>query len=245
MLSLIRIGMPCNGPRTRPSLRSRSSAAAIASASGLSSMTDFIVGPRLSISLMRSVYFSTSDRAEYLPDCIPRCRSAMVSSSSSKAGGGVNAAVGLVTATASAVAVVCRKFLRFMRPLYARVLAWSDFERVEEPVGAHWIFLVLGITDNDLIRPAAHHVNPRLENSVSRLGDKLERLVAVDLHRTSADECRLDAFYEVVAVGSEFAYPVEVKTRIVVDPADEIDVRIVTDDEQVGRVWTMLARGRF
>ena len=39
MLSLSRIGMPCSGPRRRPALRSASSASAIASASGLISMT--------------------------------------------------------------------------------------------------------------------------------------------------------------------------------------------------------------
>src|SRR5687767_15274284 len=68
ILSLIRIGMPCSGPRTPRSFRSRSSAEAIDSASGFSSITDRSVGPFLSMSLMRSVYFSTRALEVYLPD---------------------------------------------------------------------------------------------------------------------------------------------------------------------------------
>ena len=54
MLSLIRIGTPCSGPRQRPLLASASSACAIASASGLSSITLRNVGPARSIDSMRS-----------------------------------------------------------------------------------------------------------------------------------------------------------------------------------------------
>ena len=54
ILSLIRIGMPCIGPRGPFVLRSLSSASAIASASGLSSMTELMRGPVLSIALMRA-----------------------------------------------------------------------------------------------------------------------------------------------------------------------------------------------
>ena len=53
MLSLIRTGMPCSGPRTLPALRSASSASAMASASGFSSMTALTAGPFLSIASMR------------------------------------------------------------------------------------------------------------------------------------------------------------------------------------------------
>ena len=45
MLSLSRTGMPCSGPRTRPLLRSASRRSAIASASGLISMTLCSAGP--------------------------------------------------------------------------------------------------------------------------------------------------------------------------------------------------------
>src|SRR5687767_6730523 len=245
MLSLIRIGMPCSGPRGPRSLRSRSSAAAISSASGLSSMTDFSVGPFLSMSLMRSVYFSTSDRAEYFPDCIPRCRSGMVSSSSSNAGG-VNAAVGLVTATASTAAVVCRKFLRFMQRCVVRGLVQSDFERVKEPIGGKRILRALWIPDNDLIRPATHHVNARLVNHLCSLRYKLQRLIAIDLQRPCANERRLDAFDKVVAVCRQLALLVEIETWIVIDPPNKIDVvsTPVAGDEQVRRVRTMFARCR-
>src|SRR6185503_11508005 len=68
MLSLIRTGMPCKGPRGPLSLRSRSRATAIRSASGFISMTEYSPGPFLSTSLMRSEYFSTSSRDVYLPD---------------------------------------------------------------------------------------------------------------------------------------------------------------------------------
>src|SRR6266851_4106814 len=84
MLSLINTGMPCNGPRGPLALRSRSSESAIATASGLSSRTLLMAGPCLSISSMRAVYLSTSERAVNLPDFIPSCRSAIVISSSSK-----------------------------------------------------------------------------------------------------------------------------------------------------------------
>ena len=50
--------MPCSGPRGPFSWRSLSSASAMASASGLISMTELIAGPRLSISLMRVEIFS-------------------------------------------------------------------------------------------------------------------------------------------------------------------------------------------
>src|ERR1035438_4731457 len=52
-------------------------------ASGFSSRIAFTAGPRLSISSMRAAYFSTSDRAVYLPDFIPSWSSGMVISSSS------------------------------------------------------------------------------------------------------------------------------------------------------------------
>src|SRR6266851_8267237 len=61
MLSLIRTGIPCIGPRGPLDLRSRSSASAMEGASGLSSSTLLIVGPCLSMSSMRWEYFSTRE----------------------------------------------------------------------------------------------------------------------------------------------------------------------------------------
>src|SRR5947209_3605192 len=90
MLSLIRTGTPCMGPRGPLALYSLSSESAMASASGLVSMTALMV--RLSISAMRCKYFCVSERAVYLPDFKPAAMSAMVSSSSSKDGAGVYAA---------------------------------------------------------------------------------------------------------------------------------------------------------
>ena len=57
----------------------------MATASGLISRTDFKVGPFLSISSILARYFSTIERAVYLPVRIPSCSSAIVTSSSSKA----------------------------------------------------------------------------------------------------------------------------------------------------------------
>jgi len=54
MLSLMRIGMPCSGPRVRPARRSASSAAAISSASGFSSSTERNAGPFRSSASIRS-----------------------------------------------------------------------------------------------------------------------------------------------------------------------------------------------
>ena len=84
MLSLIRTGMPCMGPRTWFAFRSWSSASAMASASGLISITLLIAGPCLSISSIRARYFSVIERAVNFPEAIPACRSAMVISSKSK-----------------------------------------------------------------------------------------------------------------------------------------------------------------
>ena len=60
MLSLIRIGMPCIGPRGPLNLRSASRASAIESASGFNSMMLLIAGPFLSIASIRARYASTS-----------------------------------------------------------------------------------------------------------------------------------------------------------------------------------------
>src|SRR6185503_17528671 len=87
ILSLIKIGTPCKGPRMPFSLRSRSRASAIAMASGLTSITEFNLGPSLSMSSIRSRYFFTNWCDVYLPDCMPACKSEIVSSSSSKSFG--------------------------------------------------------------------------------------------------------------------------------------------------------------
>jgi hypothetical protein len=54
MLSFTSTGTPCSGPRTRPAARSRSRSAAIATASGFTSMTALRAGPRRSTSSMRA-----------------------------------------------------------------------------------------------------------------------------------------------------------------------------------------------
>jgi hypothetical protein len=63
MLSLMSTGIPCNGPRTPAVRRSASSASAIESASGLSSITDRSAGPLLSMASIRAMYSSASRRA--------------------------------------------------------------------------------------------------------------------------------------------------------------------------------------
>ena len=84
ILSLIRIGIPCNRLRGPLALNSRSRSSAIAMASGFFSITAFTAGPVLSISSMRAPYFSTRDLAVNLPDFIPSCNSEIVISSNSK-----------------------------------------------------------------------------------------------------------------------------------------------------------------
>src|SRR5712692_11729252 len=88
MLSLIRMGMPCSGPRAPFALRSLSSPEAIDNASGFNSITELIAGGCLSISLMRSRYFWASEFAVYFPEAIPACNSPTLDSSSSNAAGG-------------------------------------------------------------------------------------------------------------------------------------------------------------
>src|SRR3989440_5998720 len=87
-LSFTRIGMPCNGPRGPLALRSASSAAACASASGFVSSTERSPGPFLSSASMRCRYTAVIARDVYFPDAIPACSSAMVVSSSSDGAAG-------------------------------------------------------------------------------------------------------------------------------------------------------------
>ena len=74
MLSLIRTGMPCSGPRTLPAFRSASSASASASAAGLT--LDHRVQPRPGIVhlAMRSRYASVSAREVSVPGGHPIAR---------------------------------------------------------------------------------------------------------------------------------------------------------------------------
>src|SRR5215469_3213559 len=132
MLSLIRTGMPCSGPRCPFALRSRSRASAIASASGLSSMMAFTEGPRLSMSSMRAVYFSTNEWAVCLPEFIPSCSSVTVVSSSSNGltsdtgfAGDVSRApprAGYSTAAVLVVTAFCRNLRREGRDVGMEVL---------------------------------------------------------------------------------------------------------------------------
>src|SRR4051812_40342226 len=84
MLSLMRTGMPCSGPRAPFSLNSLSSDSAIEIASGFSSMMLFRRGPDLSISLIRSKYAWVNDCAVISPDFSRACRSVIVASSKAK-----------------------------------------------------------------------------------------------------------------------------------------------------------------
>jgi hypothetical protein len=87
MLAFSKTGIPCIGPRTFPCLRSASRASAVASASGLVSITEPRVGPWRFVASILARYNSVMRRAVYLPDCILLDSSSMVISSSSKAGG--------------------------------------------------------------------------------------------------------------------------------------------------------------
>src|SRR5437867_6733780 len=86
MLSLSRMEIPCSGPRGPRLLRSVSSRSAMASASGLISITLWSAGPLRSIASIRARYFSTTDRDVSVPVCMRCCRSAIVASSRSNAG---------------------------------------------------------------------------------------------------------------------------------------------------------------
>jgi hypothetical protein len=102
MFALRRIGIPCSGPRTCPALRSASSWRAIASASGLSSITERTSTSR---TLIRALYFWTSASAVRPPVVIAACNAAIVVSSSSGAGAPASALPARASdATAGAVA---------------------------------------------------------------------------------------------------------------------------------------------
>src|SRR6185437_12577555 len=115
----------------------------------------------------------------------------------------------------------------------------------KEPICGGRIVEALWRSDDDLIWPAAHQENSRLENSIARLGDKLETRITLDRRWASADQCCIDAFDEVIAIGFELGLAVEIETRIVINPADQVDARRVFHDEQVRRVWPMGAVDRL
>src|SRR5712691_5499351 len=70
MLSLSRTGMPCNGPSTMPRLRSASAFRAIASASGLSSITALTPGPLWSNARIRVMYSCVRSSEVSMPEAI-------------------------------------------------------------------------------------------------------------------------------------------------------------------------------
>ena len=76
--------MPCSGPRGPLALRSLSRAAAMSIASGFTSRTALMAGPRLSTSSMRLRYFSVRESALNRPELMPACKSEIVASSRSK-----------------------------------------------------------------------------------------------------------------------------------------------------------------
>src|SRR5229473_4850655 len=80
MLSLSRTGMPCKGPSTMPRLRNASALRAIASASGLSSITAFTPGPFWSRAMMRAMYSLVSCSEVRLWEAISAWSSATVAS---------------------------------------------------------------------------------------------------------------------------------------------------------------------
>jgi len=106
MLSLIKTGMPCIGPRVRPALRSASRRSAIARASGLISRTLCSAGPVRSIASIRARYLSTSERDVSCPDVMRCCRPAMVASSTEGAAGAGDWAVTSTAAETAASASV-------------------------------------------------------------------------------------------------------------------------------------------
>src|SRR5262245_48030329 len=110
MLSLIRIGMPCNGPRGPFSLRSLSRSAAIARASGFTSMTLLTAGPLRSISSIRARYFSVRVWEVSDPALSRASRSARVASPNSN--GLTSGLARLRLAVASATAAAPRRSSR-------------------------------------------------------------------------------------------------------------------------------------
>src|SRR5512137_433049 len=133
MLSFTRTGIPCSGPRGWPALRSRSRSAAMASASGWTSMTDAIRGPLRSIASMRARQAAASVRAVSRPASI-RARSASIDVSRY---GKRSAARAGAAKAAEAAAKEARKSLR----------------RIGRRDSLHRLAHVL----DDLLRVAEHH----------------------------------------------------------------------------------------
>src|SRR5260370_22435720 len=79
-------------------------------------MTELIAGPCLSIASMRSRYLLASETAVYFPEAIPACKSVMVSSSSSNAGGA------LVEVLAGDVSLAAAETLTGARPMLPAML---------------------------------------------------------------------------------------------------------------------------
>ena len=122
MLSLMSTGIPCSGPRTRPCRRSASRAAAMASASGFTSITLRSVGPAASMAAMRARYARTSAREVVVPRVMRRCNSATPTSASANGGGAASSSSGnahdaaeAAAAEAAAESEVARKSRRGTR----------------------------------------------------------------------------------------------------------------------------------
>ena len=143
-------GIPWSAPREPRILRSSSSASAIESASGFSSMTLFRVGPLRSISSIRLRYFSVSERAVSLPLVIRSCKSAMVASSSSKTSVAVDSVVVTVVVVATVVTTLSGAFGRVAHPSKAQS---ASRKRKKRPsVGALNLLGIMGITERKSFR---------------------------------------------------------------------------------------------
>jgi hypothetical protein len=84
-----------------------------------------------------------------------------------------------------------------------------------------------------------------MEGPLWCVGRELKHWKTIDVQRLRAGECSFHAFDEVIAVGFKLLLPIEIETRIVIDPADQVDVAWLARDEQVCRVRAVITVHRF
>ena len=119
------------------------------------------------------------------------------------------------------------------------------FERVEKTRDWRGLSLAFWIADHDLIRSPSHHEHTRVEGALRCVARELNHRIAVDRQRLRAGECSFHALNEVIAVGLEFFLTIEVETRIVIHPTDQVDEARLARDEQICRVRTVVTRRRL
>ena len=84
-----------------------------------------------------------------------------------------------------------------------------------------------------------------MEGALGGVGREFNHWITIDVQRLRTGERSFHAFNEVIAVGFEFLLTVEIETRIVIDPADQVDVGCLALNKEVSRIRAVVTRRRL